>query len=193
MEDLLDDFNSYPLVQKLLVFGSLVAVLFLGFWYLMYSPLTAEIDDQQEELRRLERKRGELQTEKENQKRIRNEIEDLQQEIAVAQDKLPNAPDVSGLLRAFNEKAKMAGLEINDINKQSENEKKYYVEIPVKMEFEGTFTEMTDFFQFVDRMNRIINFRDLSLNRKSGGDSAQPGTLKIQATATAFRYDDSKK
>jgi type IV pilus assembly protein PilO len=162
-----------------------------GFWFVLYSPLSAEIQSVESELADKVEKRQKLQQLKESQKKIKDRIEELKSEIVVAEDKLPSSAQIPRLLKLLHEKAKTAGLEIRDFTRMTNNEKDYYIEIPVAMELAGTYSELMSFFQFVDRMNRIVNFKNLSLSRSDDNKGAAPGELVVTTTATTYRYKDS--
>jgi type IV pilus assembly protein PilO len=191
MEEFLDQFNAYPLVQKIIGFGVVVAVLAAGFWFVLYSPLSTEIQSAESTLAEKVEKRQKLQQLKESQKKIKDRIEELESEIVVAEDKLPSSAQIPRLLKLLHEKAKTAGLEIQDFTRMTNNQKEYYVEIPVSMKLAGNYGELMSFFQFVERMNRIVNFKNLSLSRSDDNKGAAPGELVVDTTATTYRYKES--
>ena len=189
MDEFLDRFNSYPLAQKLLMFGILVVAIFLAFWFLDYSPMLAEHADQEKKLGKLLDRKEELENLKESQAKVLDKVQELRAQILLAEDKLPSSAQLPQLLKHIHDKAKTAGLEIKNFQRKNENSEKYYVEIPVAMELEGTYMELSNFLQFVSNMNRIVNIRNLSLNRKDGSR----GKLAISALATTYRYKEGEK
>jgi type IV pilus assembly protein PilO len=189
MDDFLDRFNSYPLAQKLLMFGILVVVIFLGFWFLDYSPMLTEQQNKESQLGKLLDRKEELKNLKESQAKVLDKVQELRAQILLAEDKLPSSAQLPQLLKHIHDKAKTAGLEIKNFQRKSEKSEKYYYEIPVEMELEGTYMELANFLQFVSNMNRIVNIRNLSLGRKK--DSR--GKLEISALATTYRYKEGQQ
>lgn len=189
MDDFLDRFNSYPLAQKLLTFGILVVVIFLAFWFLDYSPMLTEQQNKEKKLGELLDRKEELENLKESQAKVLDKVQELRAQILLAEDKLPSTSQLPQLLKQIHDKAKTAGLEIKNFQRESEKSKEYYVEIPVAMELEGTYMELSNFLQFVSNMNRIVNIRNLTLNRKSGSR----GKLAISAKATTYRYKEGQQ
>mgnify|MGYP006279624821 CR=1 FL=1 len=189
MDEFLDDFNSYPLAQKLLVFGILVVGIFLAFWFVWYSPMVNTYDNNKAKLGNLVDRRQKLENLKESQAKVLEKVQELRAKILLAEDKLPSSAQLPKLLKHIHDKAKTAGLEIRNFQRVDDKTKDYYVEIPVQMELEGTFGELSSFLQYVSNMNRIVNIRDLTLNRKK----ETRGELNVKALATTYRYKEKKK
>ena len=189
MDEFLDRFNSYPLAQKLLIFGILVVMIFLGFWFLFYSPMRSNYQDQKTRLGNLVDRRQELENLKESQAKVLNKVQELRAKILLAEDKLPSSAQLPTLLKHIHDKAKTAGLEILNFQREDDNPQNYYVEIPVQMKLEGTYGELSNFLEYVSNMNRIVNIRNLSLERKK--DSR--GELMVDALATTYRYKEKQK
>jgi type IV pilus assembly protein PilO len=188
MDDFWKQFNSIPLVQKILLFGIVVFSIFLGFWFLLYQPLWGRVTDTRDEFRKAVEERQRLKQLKKSKKKVLDKVEELQAKIVIAEDKLPSSAQLPRLLKLIHEKAKTAGLEIENFQRLEDRPQEYYVEIPVEMKLEGTYGELTSFLKFVNRMNRIVSFHDLSLQRKQEGK----GELVVSTMATTYRYQEEQ-
>ena len=188
MDDLLDQFNSYPLGQKILVFLIIVVGLFAAFWFGFYYRLDSRYAELKEENGQLDAKRQKYESKLEDQV-TKEDLQELRAKILLAEDKLPSTTQLPRLLKDIHNKAKTAGLEILNFQRKPEQKKKYYVEIPVAMELRGTYGELTSFLNFVRNMNRIVNVGDLKLELKS----KKTGELVVSATATTYRYKEGTK
>jgi len=189
MDEFLDEFNSYPLAQKLLIFGILVVLIFAGFWVFDYSPMLTEQNQKKQKLSSLLDRRQELENLNESQAKVLDKVQELRAQILIAEDKLPSSAQIPQLLKHIHDKAKTAGLEIRDFTRVSDESREYYVEIPVEMKLEGTYMELKNFLQFVNNMNRIVNIRNLTLTRKE----ESRGNLTISAVATTYRYKEGQR
>lgn len=183
MDDFLDNFNSYPLGQKILIFAVVAVSLFGIFWVAVYWRLDGQLSDLEDEYDRLQGEREKYEDKLDDQV-SREELQKLRQDIQVTEDKLPSTTQLPKLLKNIHNKAKTAGLEILNFQRKPEQSKKYYVEIPVAMEMQGTYGELTNFLKFVRNMNRIVNVQDLKLELK---DRAT-GELVVTGSATTYRY-----
>lgn len=189
MEEFLDEFSSYSLAEKVVGFVVIVAFVFVGFYMFLYSPLVSDIESQESELEKLTKKKRDLESLKKSQAKVLDQVEKLQAEIVLAEDKLPSSGKIPRLLKLLHDKAKTAGLKISNFERQSDVSKKYYIEIPVQMELEGTFGELAKFLRYVDNMNRIVNVKNISLTRQS----ESRGQLSVSAKATTYRYKEPQK
>ena len=189
MDDFLDKFNSYPVAQKIMVFAIVVVGIFAAFWFLAYSPKRTAYTNAKQQLSQKINRRQELKNLKESQTQVRDKVQKLRAQIQLAEDKLPSTAQLPNLLKHIHDKAKTAGLEILNFKRQSYREKKYYVEIPVQMELDGTYGELLSFVQYVGNMNRIVTLSNLSLKRKENSR----GELVVTLLATTYRYKEKGK
>lgn len=186
MNDFIDKFNQVPMAQKVLLLFILLVGLAAGFWFLVYSPIQSDIESNKNQLSKLEQEQKRLERLKENQARMRAKIAELQQELLIAREKLPETAEIPSLLQRIHNQAKTAGLEIQSFEAMDTRPQQYYLEIPVNMELVGTFDELANFFQYVGRMTRIVNVKNLSMKRQKSGLN-QNGDLVVTAQATTFQ------
>ncbi|MEL6182246.1 MAG: type 4a pilus biogenesis protein PilO, partial [Myxococcota bacterium] len=78
------------------------------------------------------------------------------------------------------------GLNIKKFEPDGEQPQKLYTEIPVRMELEGTFDEVANFFFYVGRMERIVNIKNITMSR-IGGSSYGAGELSVKCEAITYR------
>ncbi|MFB6264447.1 MAG: type 4a pilus biogenesis protein PilO [Bradymonadaceae bacterium] len=190
MDDLIDQFNSYPLGLRWAAFATVFVFLFVVFWFFFYSPVQARIEQQKEERKNLVEKHQKYKQLSENRAQVRRKINKLEKAIMLAKEKLPGSAQIPRLLQLIHEKAKTAGLKILNFERKPDEQKEYYVEIPIAMKLQGSYSELTDFFEYVERMSRIVNFRNLKLKRTPMAGGA--GTLTVTTTAVTYRYREKK-
>lgn len=188
MDEFLEQFNSYPLGQKVLVFLIVVVSLFGGFWFTIYQGLESRYEGAKERHSELDRKRQKYKSKLKNQV-SKEELQKLRAEILLAEDKLPSTTQLPKLLKSIHNKAKTSGLDILNFQRKPEQSKKYYVEIPVAMKLRGTYGQLTNFLAFVRNMNRIVSVQNLKLELKD----RDTGGLVVTAAATTYRYKEGAK
>jgi type IV pilus assembly protein PilO len=186
MDEFFDNFNSYPLSQKILIFAVVAVSLFGIFWVAVYWRLDGQLSSLEDEYNRLQGDRNTYREKLEDQVN-REKLQNLRQNIQVTRVKLPSTTQLPNLLKKIQNKAKTAGLQIVNFQQKPEQTKKYYVEIPVAMEMNGTYGELTKFLKFVRNMNRIVTVEDLTLELK---DRAT-GRLAVTASAKTYRYREN--
>lgn len=187
MNEFILKFNSVPLGQRILFLVVIVAVLSIGFMFLLYQPVTDEINGQQKQLRTLQREQEKLKQLKANKAEVKAKLERLGRKLLIAKEKLPDSAEVPSLLQRIHNQAKTAGLDIKSFKRVPNVSKDYYTEIPVEMKLVGTYDELANFFYYVGRMTRIVNTSELGLKRK-GAALDNNGELNVSVLATTFMY-----
>jgi type IV pilus assembly protein PilO len=188
MEDFLDQFNEYTLAEKIVGFSAIAALLFAVFYFLLYSGLAAQATGLSSEIDKLRTDRSDLQSLKEQRDDLLSRVESLQKEIDAMKKKLPSSAELSQLINLLNDRAKTAGLQIENFKRRNDTEEKFYKTITIDMKLRGTYGELLSFFESVDQMNRIVNMRNLSMSRVESG--AAGGQLVVNTVAKTYQYKE---
>lgn len=192
MNDFIDKFNQVPLAQKVLLLILLLGGIAAVFWFVPYASVKEQIKSSTSSLKDLEKEKKRLEVLKDKKARMRSKIAELQQELLIAREKLPETAEIPSLLQRIHNQAKTAGLDIRNFQREQSKTQKYYVEIPVTMELVGTFDELANFFYYVGRMTRIVNVKNLDMARKAKG-LTDNGDLVVTAQATTFQMKKEDK
>lgn len=188
MNDLIDRFNAVPLPQKAILLAIIMVGLFVAFLMLAYQPIDDEIDQLVNQEDTLRRELTTLEGVRRNQAEVAAELDDLRRRLEVAREQLPESAEIPNLLLRIQGQAQTVGLSIERFRRNEDVPRADFIEIPVQMELVGTFDEVTNFFFFVGRMTRIINIRDITLNRSASGLTPE-GQLVVTAQATTYRWN----
>jgi len=188
MNDFMTKFAAYPMGQKLLFVSILMIMMVVAFYLLHFEPHRASVDAKKQQLTQMQNEREKLDLLKANREEVLSRLEGLKRQLLIAREQLPVSAEVPSLLQRIHNQAKTAGLEINTFKRLPNQAQAYYTEIPVEMELVGTYDELANFFYYVGRMTRIVNVRDLELNR-SEKTLEGTGNLKVTALATTFMYN----
>ena len=188
MNDLIDRFNSVPLAQKILVLFLVMAAILTGFFMLLYQPTVEDIDRLQRQVSTLEQEEERLQRIRRSQADLEAQLEELNRQLQVAQEKLPRSAEIPNLLQRVYNQAQTDGLTIENFQRNQEVVRSDYIEIPVQLELTGSFDEVAYFFYYVGQMPRIINFENITIDRQSRG-ATPDGQLTVRARATTYRWN----
>ncbi len=177
-----------------------VAVVFLALIAAVYYLVVhrSKVDE-------LEQARQSLQSVESANRRARDDYlkyEELTAELGRARleaeqlhKKLPTVRDIEGFMSLINAQAKSSGLRLTNIVPADEEASEYYVKLPIKLEFRGSYHEVLKFFTLVDReIARPVNMENLTLERASRGgtDTGQPNLLSGSVRATTFMAREAK-
>ena len=127
-----------------------------------------------------------------NLQKFRDQYATVQERFKEALKLLPDKREIPNLLQNISQQGVDAKLEFRLFNPQKERPKDFYMEIPVSMEVRGEYRNVLDFFDRVGRMDRIVNFLNISMKP----DKPLSTQLLTRCTAITYRFkgkDDVKK
>lgn len=171
MSDFLDQFDKVPLSQKLLLQILLMLGIFVAYFFVFQTKIEEEIDREHNRARTLSDQRAELHAGTDDIERIREDIRELCERQETFLEKLPPREEVPSLLQSINQQAELTGLVIQTFQRNANVPGANYTTIPVAMELEGTYDQISDFFYFIGRQQRIVNVSNISLDlpQRGGG------------------------
>jgi len=172
-------------IRLAVVMGVLVAI-FAGYWFLSYQPArearSALINRGQELQRQLNNARAVAS----NVPEFEAEIAGLERDLELALKQLPNRKQFEDLLRDVSTAGKKVGVTIKSIDREREERRDFYAEVPFTLELEGSYHDLARFFETVANLPRIVNIGGMSIGIES--ESSQSTRLRVTARATTFRF-----
>ena len=183
------DFNNLGSASKgakavILIFLA-VLILAAGYWFL--------IKDKRETLE--QRERVELQLKQEfsekQQKAVnlpayREQLEEMEEMLAVMLRQLPSRTEMPELLNDISQTAMGAGIDNQLFEPRAEILRDFYAELPIAVRMVGTYHQFGDFVSAAAALPRVVilTIRDISLQPVEGPG----GRLRMDGTITTYRY-----
>jgi len=188
MNQLLETFQKTPLPQKLGVLLVLLVGISAANYFLLLEPLQQSIVQQMRKQSQLDIELAQKQTIANNLNSYRQQLEKLQQDLALALTELPAEAQIDELLRQLNDVAKKAGLSITSVKpgNEAQGSQSFIAKIPISMSVSGSYEEIAIFFESVSKLRRIVNINDVSLGTPAVKN--QKVVLKANFAATTFRF-----
>lgn len=172
---------SLTRLQRVLICVATVVVVVGAFGFFLYKPkvdqMAALRSDITSEERKLERTRRSAQ----EYDRYREKMEEARAQFEVVSRELPGTEEIPSLLTSISHAGNAAGLRFLLFQPQSESEKDFYAEIPIRMELTGTYHEFGGFLDRLARLSRIVNVNNCSTQ-------GQNDSLRINCTAVTYRF-----
>lgn len=163
------------------------AVLVLGaYLYLFFFPAGADVDRLKDEARQKQIELSKAESVAENLPAFETELENLEAELKIALRQLPDSKEIPGLLTDISTLAKNAGLDIKRFKPNAEFPRGFYAEVPLDIEFTGTFHQVVTFFDLVAKLPRIVNVGELKMEIEE--EETEQTTLRVSGRATTFRF-----
>jgi len=175
-----------PLWQKVVVLG--VVWLLLGgvFYYFLYSDKLAERNTLNAKLEGLKNESAKKQKLAADLPRFKKEKEELNSQLQLALEQLPNEKEIANLLENISDAARGARLYILTFKPGKETPRGFYAEVPIDMKIEGEYNSLISFFEKVAGLPRIVNMNNLNIT--SGKEVKGEIVLSATFAATTFKF-----
>jgi type IV pilus assembly protein PilO len=177
--------EKISLGKKLLLLSLIVALLAIGYYFILHRDLAKDLQNERTNFQRLVREEKDWLERKKN---YMQDVEELNRKKERQREQiriLPPDAEMSSFLNDLDNLAGLAGLDIKLIEPRSEQGAGFYAKIPVRLILHGRFHQISKFFYSVGKLERIINIENIEFK-----DVVEAGTdVKItsEVTATTFR------
>jgi Tfp pilus assembly protein PilO len=197
------DFARMPTQKKVLVFAAIGVVLALGYWKLVYNPLSERLDEAQSDHDKKVATNKKLADDIPKYQELRTHMTKLRELIEKNQTALPSEAEVAAFFETLQHKVNESGVEIHKWTNRSEEPVESFVKVPVDVEMVGTFMQIKRFFaaliqrdvrpaQAEDKASedheRIVSIENLALSSPTVRNREIVLTAKF--TAVTFRQED---
>ncbi len=182
-------FAKLPSSTKILFLAFMLGLFGVGYYMLLHSPLTEEIQGAQGARAALQ---AQLDAAKDLQQRFLRLREETEARKVIDQQNmriLPANAEIAAMLGELNRIAEISGLTIRTVQPAAETAENFYYRIPVTLRVKGRYHEIAKFFYNVSRLQRAINMENIVLSQpKVEGEDV---VLDVSVLATTFRRKDA--
>ena len=189
-----EQLEKLAMVPKTIRHGVVAAILVgvaAGYYTTSYQESRAQADLLNVEARELQRKLNKVRVVASNLGEFEQEVAGLERALDRALKQLPNRKQFEDLLRDISTAGKKVGIELKSIKRRKERSHGFYAEVPFEIQIEGRYHDIAKFFERVSKLSRIVNIGELDI--RSGRRRAGEVSLKVNGTATTFRFLKEKK
>src|SRR5438045_4901581 len=162
----MNKFNELPLIGKLGVVLAIGAVIFAAAWYGPFPGLAAMKEKNEADLQQLKAKQAEndkLRPFEGKLAALEAQIVNLQLQMERQRKIVPDTESADDFIRAMEQAAAGAGIEIRSFERKPANTKQYYTEVPFDVELDGPYYAMLNFFEKIAGMERIVNMDNMRM------------------------------
>lgn len=182
----MEAFDRISTPQKVLILLLIMITIGVAFYFLFYTDLEDQLQTAATQKTQLLSQETEIRRKVANQEELAAEVEEMRAQTGRIEKALPARAEIPKLLQQIYGQAKIVGLKIKRFEPGKEIGKELYVEIPVAMELQGTYDQVSDFFFKIGEMERVVNMKNISMQRVSG-QKYGTGELRIDCQAITFR------
>ena len=183
---ILQQIERLPLGARLGLLAGVFVLVIGVYWMAIYGGEREALGAKSAQLTKLQSEIAEARAVASNLNSFREQREILRKEFEGALQRLPNDTELPGLLTDISGLGKKSGLEIRAFNPGQKVNRGFYAEVPIQLEFFGSYHELGLFFDRLSRLSRIVNITQLDMSLES--DSGNKPMLKIKGVATTFQF-----
>jgi type IV pilus assembly protein PilO len=190
MAAIVEQFEKVPLKQRALVLAVVLALIGVGFYYLLYQPKAAKIKADKARLAQLTSEVQNLQTIEAQNIKFKRMIAELSGQLDQARQQLPGEREIPILLEQIARFGKEAGVEFISFRPSPEVARDFYNDVPMALSLRGPFHNIGLFLDKISHYPRIISVSNLTM----GNPVEKEGYLMLTSTCTAttYRYVQAK-
>jgi type IV pilus assembly protein PilO len=186
-------FETLPRPIQIAVFSILILGLAFVFYSYYLKDMIAQRDVIQKDIERLEISVAQGTAIESRLRRFRQEVQQLEDRLAVLKNILPAEKETPTILRSVQEMAASTNLKINRFAPQPVVPRAFYSDWPIQIEVEGNYNGLGRFFERISQATRIINVDSISITGISSEKEMNPmHTLNANCTATTFVFREEQ-
>jgi type IV pilus assembly protein PilO len=183
----LERFAQLPKPYRMAALPVLLALVLGGYAYGFYLPARAQLVTVEHQEQDLQRKVSEVRAIVGNLAAFQKELGDLEQKLKLALRQLPDSKELPVLLTDISSLGKDAGLEFKLFRPKDEITRDFYAEVPIEVEFSGSYHDIARFFDKVSKLPRIVDISRLHI-ALADQKSLESPRLVVKGEATTFRF-----
>jgi type IV pilus assembly protein PilO len=123
------------------------------------------------------RENNDLESYRPKLKLMEQQLAELKQQLEIEQRIVPDEKKVDEFITMMGGEAQKAGVEVRRYGAKDTSSKQYYTEVPFDMELDGPYYSMLNFFDRVNKLERIVNISNLVVST-----SKKPSDAKVKHT-----------
>ena len=156
-------------VIKLVFFVLLLGIIYTAYQY-MIKPANLNLAQQKTRVQKKVTKLNELKKVAAKAENLTKQLEQLQEAVEFFESKLPPKSEIHKVLEQVTLIAQKQGLIPKTIRTLNKKNNRGYIEQPLKMKLTGNFNSFYSFLLEIEKLPRIMKFRELKLKRQKNLD-----------------------
>ncbi len=182
----LEKLSRLPKSQRTAVVVGLLVAIVAGYGWFFFKPAQKQLAALEQREQQLQREVSELKAVATNLERFKQELTDLEGQLAQAVRKLPDGQELPVLLTDISSLGKDSGLEFEAFRPRDEVPQGFYAEVPIEIEFNGRYHDIARFFDRLSKLSRIVNVDQLEFRILD--EDPEDTRLEVKGRATTFRF-----
>jgi type IV pilus assembly protein PilO len=179
-----------PRAARLGILAGLCVAIGSAYYFMYYQGAHEDLERLHARELELQHRLSEVRSVAANIAAFEEEITRLEAKLSKALRQLPNEKQLEVLLTDISNLGKTSGVEIKSFKRNDEIVHDFYAEVPIAVVLEGTYHDIARFFELMSKLPRIVNMGSLQMS--VARENMEETVLKVQGTATTFRFVGTK-
>lgn len=170
--------------HKIAICAAAVLLPAIVFYFISYSPKTAEINNLLTQKQSLEAEITKVEKASREITKHRAEMAETKLMFAKASALLPQQQEIPSLLTSISDIGQNSGLDFLSFVPKNEIKKEFYADIPVDIKVRGTYHNVGVFLDKISDLSRIVTVSDINMS----GPKLQGGEMVLETTFSLVTY-----
>ena len=187
-------FKELPYVAQIGIVALVILVLSAGAYFFSLAPLQKANEADALTLKAKQAEIAQLTPFKAKLADLNQQTATLQAKIEAQKRVVPEEKEVPSFITLVANEAGVAGVEVRRYTPKDTATKDFYVEVPFEVDVDGPYYSVLNFFDRLQKLERIVNVSRLSMGSLKGGKSpskraykwAPSETVSTSAVLTTF-------
>lgn len=155
-----------------------VVILFL-YTKFIYIPISRNVKEKEQKLQSTIHHIRRAQQEIDKLETIKSEIQILEEQLKLLQEKMQKTKDIPYLIRTITKVAEKNALKITNLSLKHLKSESAYDVLPVDITFSANYHSLANFISDICQQERIFSVRDLTITKSSGKGITISGKITV--------------
>jgi type IV pilus assembly protein PilO len=171
-------FKELPYVAQIGIVALVILVLSAGAYFMSLQPLQKANEADALTLKAKQAEIAQLNPFKAKLAELNAQTAMLQQKMEAQKKIVPEEKEVPTFISLIANQASAAGVEVRRYTPKDTVAKDYYVEVPFDVDVDGPYYSVLNFFDRLQKLERIVNVSRLAMGSLKGGKGAAKKSYK---------------
>jgi type IV pilus assembly protein PilO len=162
-----------------------------GFYFAVFETQMPRLEQAQREETELKSAFEQKQKKAANFDAYREQLDEIETSFGTMLRQLPGQTEIPNLLVDISQTGLAAGLQEELFQPDSEIQKDFYAEKPIKIRLKGSYHEFGRFVSDIAALPRIVTLHDIEIIPQKNATGAD--ALVLNVTAKTYRYLENKE
>jgi len=183
---LLEKITKLSLIQRILIMAGIIVAICGMYFYLIIMPKFETLAELREENDTLVTELNQVRVKASQLKKYQQMMKEVEEQFEAARAVLPENEQMRSLLESISASGKEAGLEFTLFQPGNDIEEEFYAVIPISINMQGTFYNLSSFFDKISKLPRIVKISNFKLSFPE--QQSESLLLTIDCTAITYKF-----